>query len=206
MKNETLLNKLIPINSDLHNEALQSLIDELKLEVIAEYKGVNKSAVQAQKAALAFLKKQTKISPVLAYSDIQDDRQVFTNSYVLFALKTFYELPNIKGIKDNKDISFPNCRPLLKDKEYNAKEVFNIKETLAKLKAKDFEDMRTPLATYETSKGYAVTYNAKYLKDICDILGTDDLEVYIFKELAPILFVDPRNDNHAYLCPLRPHK
>ena len=206
MKKETILNKLTTINTTLNNNELQTIINELKIDVMSEYKGINKSYIQAQKAALAFLKKQTKVSPILAYSDIQDNKQVFTNSYILFALKTFYELPNIKGIKDNKDISFPNCRPLLRDKEYNAKEVFNIKETLAKLKAKDFEDMRTPLATYETSKGYAVTYNAKYLKDICDILGTDDLEVYIFKELAPILFVDPRNDNHAYLCPLRPRK
>lgn len=203
MKNETILNKLITINSDLHNKALQSLIDELKLEVMGEYKGVNKSALQAQKSALTFLKKQAKTRPALSYSDIQDNRQVFTNSYVLFALRTFYELPNIK---DNDKLSFPNCKILLRDKDDNAKEVFNVKETLAKLKAKDFEDMKTPLSTYETSKGYTVTYNAKYLKDICDILGTDDLEVYIFKEMAPILFVDPRNDNHAYLCPLRLHK
>lgn len=203
MKNETILNKLITINSNIHNEALQSLINELKIDIMQEYKEINKSTLQAQKSALLFLKKQAKTRPALSYSDIQDDRQVFTNSYVLFALKTFYELPNIK---DNDKLSFPNCRLLLRDKEYNAKEVFNIKETLSRLKAKDFEDMKQPLATYETSKGYAVTYNAKYLKDICDILGTDDLEVYVFKEMAPILLVDPRNDNHAYLCPLRPHK
>ena len=203
MKNETILNKLITINSDLHNEALQSLIDELKIDIMQEYKGITKSVIQAQKVALTFLKKQAKTRPALAYSDIQDDRQVFTNSYVLFALKTFYALPDIK---EKKELSFPNCRPLLRDKDDNAKEIFNIKETLSRLKAKDFDDMEKPLATYETSKGYAVTYNAKYLKDICDILGTDDLEVYIFKEIAPILLVDPRNDNHAYLCPVRKYK
>lgn len=204
MKKETILNKLTTINANLHDNELQSLINELKIDVIGDYKGMNKSAVQAQKAALTFLKKQAKgLRVALAYSDIQNDRQVFTNSYILFALKTFYELPDIK---QKKGLEFPNCKPLLRDKDDNAKEVFNIKETLAKLKAKDFEDMKTPIANYETSKGYTVAYNAKYLKDICDILGTDDLEVYIFKELAPILFVDNRNDNHAYLCPLRLHK
>lgn len=204
MKKETILNKLTTINAILNNNEVQDIINELKLDIIEEYKGVNKSYLQAQKAALAFLKKQAKtLKEVLAYSDIQDDRQVFTNSYVLFALKTFYTLPDVN---EKKELKFPNCRPLLKDKDDNSKEVFNIKETLARLKAKDFEDINKPLATYETSKGYVITYNANYLKDICNILGTDDLEVYIFKESAPILFVDNRNDNRAYLAPVRNFK
>lgn len=204
MKKETILNKLTTINTTLNNNELQTIINELKIDVIGEYKGINKSYVQAQKAALAFLKKQAKtLKAALAYSDIQDGRQVFTNSYVLFSLKTFYELPNVN---EKKELKFPNCRPLLKDKDDNAKEKFNIKETLARLKAKDFEDIKKPLATYETSKGYTITYNAEYLKDICNILGTDDLEVYIFKESSPILFVDNRNDNRAYLAPVRNFK
>ena len=60
MKKETILNKLTTINAILNNNELQTIINELKIDVIGEYKGFTKSSLQAQKAALAFLKKQAK--------------------------------------------------------------------------------------------------------------------------------------------------
>lgn len=202
MKNETILNKLITINSDLQNEALQNLIDELKLEVMGEYKGVNKSVVQAQKAALTFLKKQAKgLRPALAYSAIQDNRQVFTDSYVAFSLKTHYQLPDIK---DAKDLTMPDISRLFKNIDISVREKVDFKprEVLARLKAKDFKDMSCPLAECLTKKG-TLYYNAKLLKTICDILGTDELEFYVLDIVKPVLVLDPKTDNQALLIPIR---
>lgn len=201
MKNETILNKLISINSDLHNEALKHLIDELKLEVMGEYKGVNKSVVQAQKAALAFLKKQAKIRPVLSYTTIKEDRQLFTDGHIAFSLKTYYQLPDIK---EAKDLTFPDIARLFKNVDISVREKVDFKprEVLARLKAKDFDDMSEPIAECETKKG-TLYYNAKFLKDICDILGTDELEFYVIDILKPVLVLDPKTDNQALLMPVR---
>ena len=215
MENTKLLNQLENIASKVNLEyvpELAGLINELKAEIYSESNGkINKSLLQRTKAALKFLKNNSKYRAILHYCDYQNiagtDYQVFTDSYILFMLVDKMELPYYK---DNMpSASYPNVKNLYSASYYDTDitESIDIKDIMAKLKAKMIP-VQDKIAKYvnenvnANGKTVAIAFNANYLKTIVDVLGTSELKVYYrdnTRGYSPLLFVDENTGNKALL-------
>ena len=219
MENTKLLNQLENIASKVNLEyvpELAGLINELKAEIYSESNGkINKSLLQRTKAALKFLKNNSKYRAILHYCDYQNiagtDYQVFTDSFILFMLVDKMELPYYKDNMPNA--SYPNVRNLYSASYYDTDitESIDIKDIMAKLKAKMIP-VQDKIAKYvnenvnANGKTVAIAFNANYLKTIVDVLGTSELKVYYrdnTRGYSPLLFVDENTGNKALLVPIK---
>ena len=146
MRTETILNTLTNTLNDYpmlrDDRTFTDLINELKAEVYSDSmdKSSKRSFMQREKAALSFLKKQTKqIRKIFAYSDIQTinntEYQVFTDSFTAFYLKEKMSLPTMDDYHANGNKGdFPGMKSLF---PYDREAIdFNVKEHLASLKSK----------------------------------------------------------------------
>ena len=216
MKNTTLLNKLLKIeqNGSLNLDPdFLTLLAEVKQEVYNEEKAFSSDQKKASKKALAFLTKIKKqnIRPFLAYCDFQEvngsKKQVFTDSYILFALETYYELPTMEDFKKetrNENATYPKVASAIPNKNgfilENAKE--KIEDILKKIKSKQYEKEK-PFDSFNTG-AYEVYFNVDRLKTIIDILGTSNLEINIYGPVKPIKLSDKKTGNEAILLPINP--
>lgn len=202
MRTETILNTLTNTLNDYpmlrDDRTFTDLINELKAEVYSDSmdKSSKRSFMQRQKAALSFLKKQTKqIRKIFAYSDIQtiDDTeyQVFTDSYMAFYLKEKMSLPTMGDYHANGDNGdFPNMERLF---PYNREAIdFNVKEHLASLKSKTCHYMEngTPACLFCDSDKYAIDLNK--VKTAYQILG-DNLQASKTNTKYPMLILENEN-------------
>lgn len=124
MKTETILNKLLKLKENpLNAELLDNVINKLKIDVYNENMGLKNRKQNPQKKALKFLNDNKKRfsggRSCLAYAcqTIINGKEVqmFTDSYIAFILKTFYNLPlwemkkkkaNIHKLKESYPIKF----------------------------------------------------------------------------------------------------
>lgn len=213
MNNTTLLKKLQKIerNGSINLDPdFIDLLNEVKQEVYNESKGFTSSQKQSSKKALNFLKKlQKRARPILGYCDFQDIHgekyQVFTDSYILIGLKTFYELPTIEDFKKldskNKDATYPSVYRIVPDIYYGEKTENNIETLLKKLKSGMYEKGQEN--DYIESKSYKALFDVKKLKDAVEMLGTTDLDIYLFGNTKPLILLDPKTGNFAVICSLR---
>lgn len=208
MKTEMILNKLLKLKENPYNtELLDNVINELKIDVYNENMGLKNRKQDPQKKALKFLndnkKRFSSIRSCLAYAYQTNinghDVQVFTDSYIAFILKTFYNLP----LWDEKNGSYPQIDRVLPDKRYGEIVDFNFKDLLAKLKAKQIEEKDGMKIIELKSESYRCFFNADNLKKICDILGTTDLTMRLYGNLKAALIVDEKTDNQAVIVPIR---
>lgn len=208
MKTETILNKLLKLKENPYNaELLDNVINELKIDVYNENMGLKNRKQDPQKKALKFLNDTKKRFSgcrsclAYAYQTIINghDVQVFTDSYIAFILKTFYNLP----LWDDENGSYPQIERLLPDKNYG--EIVNIdfKDILAKLKAKQIEEKDGVKIIELNSENYKCFFNADNLKKVCDILGTTELVMRLYGGLKPALIIDEKTDNQAIITPVR---
>ena len=216
MKNTTLLNKLLRIEQNgcvNPDPDFLALLAEVKQEVYNEEKTFSSDQKRASKKALAFLtkiKKQNKY-PFLAYCDFQEvngsKKQVFTDSYILFALNTYYKLPTVEDLKKetrNENLTYPQVASMIPNENgfilENAKE--KTEDILKKIKSKQYEKEK-PFDSFHTGT-YDVYFNVDKLKTIIEILGTSDLEVNIYGQRKPIKLTDKKTGNEAILIPINP--
>ena len=209
MKTETILNNLLKVkdNPFKYMDVLENTINELKIDIYNENMGLKNRKQDPQKKALKFLndnkKRFSSCRSCLSYAyqtNINgNDVQVFTDTYIAFILKTFYKLP----LWDNKNGSYPQIERLLPDKNYGEIVNVNFKDLLAKLKAKQIEEKDGIKIIELNSESYKCSFNADNLKKICDILGTTDLNMYLYGTLKAALIVDEKTDNQAVIVPIR---
>lgn len=208
MKTETILNKLLKLKDNpLNAELLDNVINELKIDVYNENMGLKNRKQDPQKKALKFLNDNKKRFSsgrsclAYAYQTIinGNDVQVFTDSYIAFILKTFYNLP----LWDNENGSYPQIERVLPDKNYGELVKFNFKDLAAKLKAKQIEEKDGMKLIELKSESYKCYFNADNLKKISDILGTTQLTMRLYGELKPALIIDEKTDNQAVITPIR---
>lgn len=217
MKNTTLLKKLQKIEKNASMNLgpdFIALLNEVKQEVYNETKGFTSSQKQASKKALAFLKKLQKkgVRPILGYCDFQEIHgekyQVFTDSYTLVALKTFYELPTVEDFKKldskNKEATYPSVYRIVPDVYFGEKTENNIETLLKKLKSGMYEKGQE--TDYFESKSYKALFDVKQLKDAVEMLGTTNLDIYLFGNTKPAMFLDSETGNFAIICPLRKYE
>ena len=209
MKTETILNNLLKVkdNPFKYMDVLENTINELKIDIYNENMGLKNRKKDPQKKALKFLndnkKRFSSCRSCLSYAyqtNINgNDVQVFTDSYIAFILKTFYNLP----LWDDENGSYPQIERLLPDKNYGEIVNVNFKDLLAKLKAKQIEEKDDMKIIELKSKSYKCLFNVDNLKKICDILGTTELTMYLYGTLKAALIVDEKTDNQAIITPIR---
>ena len=208
MKNETILNKLLKLKENPYNtELLDNVINELKIDVYNESMGLKNRKQDPQKKALKFLNDNKKrfsgCRSCLAYAYKTvingNEVQVFTDSYIAFILKTFYNLP----LWDNENGAYPQIERLLPDKNYGEIVNINFKDIIAKLKAKQIEEKDGVKIIELKSESYKCFFSADNLKKICDILGTTELVMRLYGEMKIALIVDEKTDNQAIITPIR---
>ena len=196
MKNTILLNKLLRIEQNgsvnLDPDFL-ALLAEVKQEVYNEEKAFSSDQKRASKKALSFL---TKIK-----------KQVFTDSYILFTLNTYYKLPTVEDFKKetrNEKLTYPQVASLIPNENgfilENAKE--KMEDILKKIKSKQYEKEK-PFDSFHTGT-YDVYFNVYKLKTIIEILGTSELEINIYGQVKPIKLTDKKTGNEAILLPINP--
>lgn len=210
MKTETILNKLLKLKENPYNaELLDNVINELKIDVYNENMGLKNRKQDPQKKALKFLNDNKKrfsgVRPCLAYACKTvingNDVQVFTDCYIAFILKTFYNLPLWDNEKEKN--KYPEIERLLPDKKYGEIVNINFKDIIAKLKAKQIEEKDGIKLIELNSENYKCFFNAESLIKICDILGTTELDMYLYGTLKTALIVDEKTDNQAIIVPIR---
>ena len=207
MKTETILNTLLKFKQSQDNAIIDNLINELKIDVKNNAKDFSSNKIKAEKEALKMLTKIKKKDrrPALSYAHVVDGIQYFTDSYIAFALKNHFELPLIEN--SDTGLRYPDIARLFPAVE-NGQKVDNAKEALEAilkdLKAKNLEllDDKIYLASLH-SKDYTTWLDANYLKTICTILETTDLDVYLYGELKVALFINNKTCNMAVACPIR---
>ena len=211
MKTETILNNLLKVkeNPFKYMDVLENTINELKIDIYNESMGLKNRKLDPQKKALKFLNDNKKHfsggRSYLAYAyqtNINgNDVQVFTNSYIAFFLKTFYNLPLWDNEKEKN--KYPQIERVLPNKSYGEIVNFSFKELAAKLKAKQIEEKDGIKLIELNSESYKCCFNADSLKKISDILGTNDLTIRLYGELKPALIIDKKTDNQAVIAPIR---
>lgn len=209
MKTETILNNLLKVkdNPFKYMDVLENTINELKIDVYNENMGLKNRKQDPQKKALKFLNDNKKRFPdgrrCLGYAyetNINgNDVQVFTDSYIAFILKTFYKLP----LWDKENGAYPQIERLLPDKKYGEIVNINFKDLLAKMKAKQIEEIDGVKLIELNSDSYKCFFDADNLKKICDILGTTELVMRLYGEMKVSLIIDEKNDNKAVIAPIR---
>lgn len=209
MKTETILNNLLKVkdNPFKYMDVLEKTINELKIDVYNENMGLKNRKQDPQKKALKFLndnkKRFSSCRSCLAYAyetNINgNDVQVFTDSYIAFILKTFYNLP----LWDEKNGVYPEIKSVLPEKKHGEIVDVDFKDLLSKLKAKQIEEKDGMKLIELKSENYKCFFDADNLKKICDILGTTDLTIRLYGELKPALVIDEKNDNQAIITPIR---
>lgn len=210
MKTETILNNLLKLKENPYNaELLDNVINELKIDVYNENMGLKNRKQDPQKKALKFLNDNKKRfsggRSCLAYAcqTIINGKevQVFTDSYIAFILKTFYNLPLWDNKKEKN--KYPEIERVLPDKSYGEIVNVNFKDIIAKLKAKQIEEKDGMKIIELKSESYKCFFNADNLKKVCDILGTTELVMRLYGELKPALIMDEKTDNQAVIVPVR---
>lgn len=212
MKTETILNKLLKLKDNpLNAELLDNVINELKIDVYNESIGLKNRKNDPQKKALKFLndnkKKFSGCRSCLGYACQTiingKDVQVFTDSYIAFILKTFYNLPLWDNEKEKN--KYPQIERVLPDKKYGELVKLDFKELAAKLKAKQIEEKDGVKIIELKSESYTCYFDADNLKKTSDILGTYDLTMYLYGTLKTALIVDEKTENQAVIAPIRKH-
>lgn len=210
MKTETILNNLLKLKENPYNaELLENVINELKIDVYNENMGLKNRKQDPQKKALKFLNDNKKrflggrSCLSYAYQTIINGKevQVFTDSYIAFILKTFYNLPLWDNEKEKN--KYPQIERVLPDKNYGEIVSVNFKDIIAKLKAKQIEEKDGMKIIELKSESYKCFFNADNLKKVCDILGTTELVMRLYGELKPALIMDEKTDNQAVIVPVR---
>lgn len=211
MKTETILNNLLKVkdNPFKYMDVLENTINELKIDIYNENMGLKNRKQDPQKKALKFLNDNKKRfsggRSCLAYAcqTIINGKevQVFTDSYIAFILKTFYNLPLWDNEKEKN--KYPQIERVLPDKNYGEIVDINFKDIIAKLKAKQIEEKDGMKLIELKSESYKCFFNADNLKNICDILGTTELVMRLYGEMKVALIIDEKTDNQAIIVPVR---
>lgn len=209
MKNETILNNLLKVkdNPFKYMNVLENTINELKIDIYNENMGIKNRKQDPQKKALKFLNDNKKrfsgCRSCLAYACKTvingNDVQVFTDPYIAFILKTFYKLP----LWDKENGAYPQIERLLPDKKYGEIVDINFKDVIAKMKAKQIEEIDGVKLIELKSDSYKCFFDADNLKKICDILGTTELVMRLYGEMKVALIIDEKTDNQAIITPIR---
>lgn len=159
----------------------------------------DRTVYQRTRSAIKFLENVKLGNPCLKYCDYQTIKgtkyQVFTNSYVLFMLADKLELPYYLDYQCG-ELKYPDVERIYKYASLGTDitGLLDINDVIYQMKNKTIhsKDVLEFHVDQET-----IRLKAKWVKNIVDILGTTDLQVYYQRPIAPLLFIDKKTGNKA---------
>lgn len=154
---------------------------------------------QRTRSAIKFLANVKHGNQCLHYCDYQTiaetDYQVFTDSYVLFMLVDKLELPYYLDYPHG-EFKYPAIERLYWS-ETSGVEItglIDLNDIIYQLKNKTIH-LRDVIEFHVDQE--TIRLKAKWVKNIVDVLGTTDLQVYYQRPIAPLLFIDKKTGNKA---------
>ena len=159
----------------------------------------DRTVYQRTRFAINFLENVKLGNPCLNYCDYQTiagtDYQIFTDKYVMFMLVDKLELPYYLDYPHG-EFKYPAVERLYWS-ETSGVEItglIDINDIVYQMKNKTIHpiDILEFHVDQET-----IRLKAKWVKNIVDVLGTTDLQVYYNRPNTPLLFIDKKNGNKA---------
>lgn len=154
---------------------------------------------QRTKSAIKLLNNVDDCNPCLHCCKYQTiagtDYQIFTDKYVMFMLVDELELPYYFDYPHG-EFNYPAIERLYWS-ETSGVEItglIDLNDIIYQMKNKTIhsKDVLEFHVDQET-----IRLKAKWVKNIVDILGTTDLQVYYQRPIAPLLFIDKKTGNKA---------
>ena len=159
----------------------------------------DRTVYQRTRSAVKFLESVKTGNPCLNYCDFQTikgtEYQVFTDSYVLFMLVDKLELPYYLDYPHG-EFKYPAIERLYCS-ETCVKEItglIDLNDVIYHMKNKTIHSR--DLLEFHVDQ-VTIRIKAKWIKDIIDVLGTTNLQVYYGGPKTPLLFIDNKTGNKA---------
>ena len=159
----------------------------------------DRTASQRTKSAIKLLNNVDDCNTCLHYCNYQTiagtDYQIFTDKYVMFMLVDELELPYYLDYPHG-EFKYPAIERLywLETTGIEITGLIDLNDIIYQMKNKtihsrDIIEFHVDQAT--------ISIKAKWVKDIVDVLGTTDLQVYYGGHRKPLLFIDKKTGNKA---------
>ena len=159
----------------------------------------DRTVYQRTRSAVKFLESVKTGNPCLNYCDYQTikgaEYQVFTNSYVLFMLVEKLELPYYFDYQHG-EFNYPAIERVYWS-ETCGKEItglIDLNDVIYQMKNKTIHSR--DLLEFHIDQ-VTIRIKAKWIKDIIDVLGTTNLQVYYGGSKTTLLFIDNKTGNKA---------
>ena len=154
---------------------------------------------QRTKSAIKFLANVKHANQCLHYCDYQTiaetEYQVFTDSYVLFMLVDKLELPYYLGYQHG-EFKYPAIERLYWSETCGVEitGLIDLNDIIYQLKNKTIH-LRDVIEFHVDQE--TISLKAAWVKNIVDVLGTTELQVYYRRPITPLLFIDKKTGNKA---------
>lgn len=195
--NKTEATKLLNMVNGGQIEELKSLLEntltELKMKELRG-NGYLKAAKRVQKE----LERIGKMRPILGYYDIQGEKQVFTDSYFAFKMNQGHYLENLEYHGNNNGV-YPSMDGIFPEAHHGCLQEISF-EQLANPQIIPMCGKDVPIYNIESERG-KIAIQAKYLENAIQILGNDDLKMYVYGTLRPVLLTSPKGE--SVILPIR---
>lgn len=204
MKLETIYNELVEYAKEQDFTKLQDLMSRIEKAVRTEnsYKTTSKTRVNAIKRVAS----KNNIRPALTGYSIQNGYKVVTDSYHLIAIKqdemplslaaTSDELKEL-GI-DYKEYMEKNGRESIINATYpNVTHILNFNRD-QELPMIDMDDLTSFIKLHKKDEElYEIngcTFNPQFLKNVIEVLGSENTKIYFQGENKPLYFENDKNE------------
>ena len=170
-----------------------------RAQAMKRYLMRERTVYQRTRSAVKFLESIKTGNPCLNYCDYQTikgtEYQIFTDKYVMFMLVDKLELPYYLDYPHG-EFKYPAIERLywLETTGIEITGLIDLNDIIYQMKnrtihSRDIIEFHVDQAT--------ISIKAKCAKDIVDVLGTTDLQVYYGGHRKPLLFIDNKTGNKA---------
>ena len=180
-------------------------IDDLKLFVESNLTEIRRKEVygnnynKAVKRVIKDLKKASVRRPILGYYDIQNGEQIITDSFFLFKMKEGYFIDGIHYHENNHG-NYPDVRHFAPTPDTKYECHIDIDKLINPDKTIEIMGKEVSLINLK-NKNTSTSENSIYIENAIQILGTDNLNVYIYGTLRPVLLTSDRGE--AVIMPVK---
>lgn len=204
MKLETIYNELVEYAKEQDFAKLQDLMSRIEKAVRTEnsYKTTSKTRVNAIKRVAS----KDNIRPVLTGYGIKGEYKFVTDSYHLIAIKQdIMPLPLVAtksdleelGIDKNEYMQKNGRESLIYGVYPNVEWVLNFNRD-QELPMVDMDDLTSFIKLHKKDEElYEINgchFNPKFIKNVIDVLGTENTKIYFQGENKPLYFENDKNE------------
>lgn len=196
--NKAEATKLLTMINEGRVDDLKALLENTLTELRAKEVYGNGYA-KAVKRVIKELKKMEKRRPILSYYDIQDGKQVFTDSYFAFRMNEGHYIEGLEHHNNNNGV-YPSLDGIVPIPSPDCEVIIDMDQLVSPEKIVPMGKKEVPLYIAKTEHSTAYL-NAGYVENAIQILGTEGLKMYLYGSMRPVLFTSPRGE--AVVVPIR---